>query len=150
MDPAQRSQDAEVKLSAVAGKFPKTKPGRLARYYAALCMMDMDKLNQASEELNKLETGSDKELAALANFQRALIAERTGKADQAIGLLRALANSGSILVPKPMVELELAGILKQSNPKEAITLYQQIKKDYPNSAVADEADQGLEQLTPQS
>ena len=150
MDPAQRSQDAEVKLSAVAAKYPNTKPGRLARYYAALCMMDMDKLNQATEELNKLDTGSDKELAALANFQRALIAERTGKTDQAIQLLRALADSGSILVPKPMVQLELAGILRQSNPKEAVTLYQQIKKDYPSSAIADEADRGLEQIAPQS
>jgi predicted negative regulator of RcsB-dependent stress response len=150
VDPAQRSQDAETKLSAVASKYPNTKPGRLARYYAALCLMDLDKLNQASEELNKLETGSDKELAALANFQRALIAERTGKSDQAIQLLRALSNSGSILVPKPMVQLELAGVLRQTNPKEAVTLYEQIKKDYPNTAVADEADRGLGEIAPKS
>ena len=150
MDPTQRSQDAQVKLAAVAAKYPSAKPGRLARYYSALCLMDLDKLNQASEELNKLETGSDKELAALANFQRALIAERTGKADQAIQILRALANSGSILVPKPMVQLELAGILRQTNPKEAVALYEQIKKDNPNTAVADEADRGLSEIGPQS
>ena len=150
LDPAQRSQDAETKLSAVAAKYPNTKPGRLARYYAALCLMDLDKLNQASEELDKLQTGSDKELGALANFQRALIAERTGKTDQAVQLLRGISNSGSILVPKPMVQLELAGILKQTNPKEAVTIYQQIKKDYPNTAVADEADRGLGEIAPQS
>jgi len=51
----------------------------MARYYSALCLMDLDKLNQASEELKRLENGSDKELAALAKFQEALIAERTGK-----------------------------------------------------------------------
>jgi len=149
-DPAQRSQDAEVKLSAVAAKYPNARPGRLARYYSALCLMDLDKLNQASEELNKLDAGSDKELAALANFQKALIAERTGKADQAVQILRALSNSGSVLVPKAMVQLELAGILRQNNPKEAITIYEQIKKDYPNSSMADEADRGLEALNPQS
>jgi predicted negative regulator of RcsB-dependent stress response len=150
MDPMQRSQDAQVKLSVVAAKYPSTKPGRLARYYSALCLMDLDKLNAASEELNKLDTGSDKELAALANFQKALIAERTGKTDQAIQLLRALVDSGSILVPKAMVQLELAGILRQSNPKEAVTLYEQIKKDNPSSAIADEADRGLSELGPQS
>jgi predicted negative regulator of RcsB-dependent stress response len=112
--------------------------------------MDLDKLNQASEELNKLNAGSDKELGALANFQRALIAERTGKTDQAAQILRTLLNSGSILVPKAMVQLELAGILRQSNPKEAITIYEQIKKDYPNSSMADEADRGLGALNPQS
>jgi predicted negative regulator of RcsB-dependent stress response len=149
-DPNQRSQDAEVKLAAVATNFPGTKPGRLARYYSALCLMDMDKLNQASEELKKLETGSDKELAALADFQKALIAERTGKSDQAIQILRALANSGSILVPKPMVQLELAGILRQTNPKEAVALYEQIKKDNPNTSLADEADRGLGAIAPQS
>jgi predicted negative regulator of RcsB-dependent stress response len=150
VDPAQRSQDAEVRLSAVAAKYPNTSPGRLARYYSAICLMDLDKLNQASEELKKLETGSDKELAALANFQKALIAERTGKNDQAIAILRALSSSGSILVPKPLVLLELAGILRQTSPKEAIALYEQIKKDYPNTNVADEADRGLGELAPRS
>ena len=150
VDPTQRSHDAEVKLSAVAAKYPNTKPGRLARYYAALCLMDQDKLNQASEELNKLDAGSDKELAALANFQKALIAERTGKTDQAIQTLRTLASSGSILVPKAVVQLELAGILRKTNPKEAAALYEQIKKDNPSSAIADEADRGLSDLGPQS
>jgi len=149
-DPTQRSQDAEVKLSAVASKFPNTNPGRMARYYSALCLMDLDRLNQASEELNKLDAGSDKELAALANFQRALIAERTGKTDQAVQLLRALLNSGSVLLPKPLVQLELAGVLRQSNPKEAASLYEQIKKDHPNTAIADEADRGLGAIAPQS
>jgi predicted negative regulator of RcsB-dependent stress response len=150
VDPTQRSQDAEVRLSAVAVKYPNTSPGRMARYYSALCLMDLDKLNQASEELKKLQNGSDKELAALANFQQALIAERTGKNDQAILILRTLSTSGSILVPKPLVLLELAGILRQTNPKEAVTLYEQIKKDYPNTNVADEADRGLGQLAPPS
>jgi predicted negative regulator of RcsB-dependent stress response len=150
IDPSQRSQDAEIKLSAVASKYPGTNPGRMARYYSALCLMDLDRLNQASEELNKLDAGSDKELAALANFQRALIAERTGKTDQAIQLLRSLANSGSVLLPKPVVQLELAGILRQTNPKEAVALYEQIKKDHPNTAIADEADRGLGALSPQS
>lgn len=150
VDPAQRSQDAEVKLAAVAAKYAGTRPGHYARYYSALCLMDLDKLNQASEELNKLNAGSDKELGALANFQRALIAERTGKTDQAVQILRTLSNSGSILVPKAMVQLELAGVLRQSNPKEAITIYEQIKKDYPNSSMADEADRGLGALNPQS
>jgi predicted negative regulator of RcsB-dependent stress response len=150
MDPAKRSQDAEVKLSAVAAKYPHTNPGRMARYYAALCLMDLDKLNQASEELSKLQTGSDKELAALANFQKALIAERTGKNEEAIQILRTLLNSGSVLLPKPIVQLELAGALRQSNPKEAAALYEQIKKDHPNTPIADEADRGLEAIAPQS
>jgi len=149
-DPTQRSQDAEVKLAAVASRFPSTTPGKLARYYSAICLMDLDRLNQASEELNKLGAGSDKELSALAQYQKARIAERNGKTDEAIKILRALSTSGSVLVPKSLVLLELAQALRASNPKEAVTLYEQIKKDFPNSPLADEADRGLEMITPKS
>jgi predicted negative regulator of RcsB-dependent stress response len=147
---AQRAQDAETKFAAAAAKYPSTRPGKLARYYAALCLMDLDRLNQASEELNKLDTGSDKELAALADYQKALIAERNGKNEEAVKILRALSKSGSILVPKPVVLLELAGILRQSDPKEAASIYEQLKKDFPNSSIVDEADRGLQILAPKS
>jgi predicted negative regulator of RcsB-dependent stress response len=150
VDPNQRAQDAETKLAAVADKFPSTKPGKLARYYAALCLMDLDKLNAASEQLSKLDAGSDKELGALAQFQKALIAERTGKNDEAIKTLRALSTTDSVLVPKPMVLLELAGVLRLTDPKQATTMYEQIKKDYPNTNIAEQADKELSALHPAS
>ena len=149
-DAAQRSKEAESKLVVVADKYPHTDSGKLARYYSALCLMDMDRLNQASEELKKLDAGSDKELSALAEYQKALIAGRTGKSDDAVKILRKLSDSGSVLVPKPLVLLELAGVLRQSDPKQAASVYQQIKKDYPNTTVADEADRGLGTITPKS
>jgi len=149
-DPAQRSQDALSKFNAVASQYPHTNPGKLARYYAALCLMDLDKLNQAMEELKKLHAGSDKELAALGQYQMALIDERSGKKDDAVKTLRALSTSGSVLVPKPMVLLELASVLSQTDPKQATGIYEQLKKDYPNTAVADQADRGLDLLTPKS
>lgn len=145
-DPAKRAEDAQVKFAAVAVHWPNTKPGKLARYYSALCLMDQDKLNQASEELKKLDAGGDKELAALAQFQTAMIAERNGKKEEAISELKALSTSGSVLVPKPMALLEMANILSQTDPKQATSVYQQLKKDYPNTAVADQADRGLELL----
>lgn len=149
-DPEKRAQDAQPKLAAVAAQYPRTNPGKLARYYSALCLMDLDRLNQASQELKKLDAGSDKELAALAKYQTALIAERDGKKDEAIKTLQGLSTSGSVLVPKPMVLLELAGLYSQTDRKQATALYEQLKKDYPNTPVADEADRGLELLGPNS
>jgi predicted negative regulator of RcsB-dependent stress response len=149
-DASQRAQQAQTKLSEVASKYPRTNPGKLARYYSALCLMDMDRLNQAGEELKKVDAGSDKELAALSQYQMALIAERTGKTDDAVKMLRALSTSGSALVPKPMVLLELAQIFSQTDPKQASSLYEQLKKDYPNTSIADQADRGLGLLAPKS
>jgi predicted negative regulator of RcsB-dependent stress response len=149
-DAAKRAEAAQPKLEAVANQYPRTNPGKLARYYSALSLMDEDKLNQASEELKKLDAGSDRELSALAKYQTALIAERSGNKDEAIKTLKELSTAGSVLVPKPMVLLELAGIYSQSDRKQATTLYEQLKKDYPNTPVADEADRGLEMLAPNS
>jgi TolA-binding protein len=150
-DSQKRSQDAEVKFAAVAQKYPSTNPGRLARYYDALTLLDLDKQNQSIEELKKLIGGSDKELSAMAQYQLATVYARTGKIDDAAKNYRAVADSKSVLVPRPLVLLELADLLRQSNPSEATSIYQQVKKDYPtNSAISERADRGLDLIVPKS
>jgi tetratricopeptide (TPR) repeat protein len=149
-DENARAQDALNKFLGAADKYPSTNPGKLARYYAALCLEDMERHNQAVEELKKISGGSDKELAAMAQYQIAVIDFRTGKTDEAIKLYRALADKPSVLVPRPFVLLNLAEALRKSNPKEAETIYQQIKKEFPDTALAEQADRGLDSLSPKS
>ena len=149
-DERARSQDAFNKFSKLADTYPSTNPGKLARYYAALCMEDLERRNQALEELKKISGSSDKELAAMAQYQMAVIYARTGKMDDAVKLLRVLADKPSLLVPRPLVLLELAGTLRNSNPKEASKIYQQIKKEFPDSTIADQADRGLDSIAPKT
>lgn len=145
-----RVQDALSKFTAVADKYPSTNPGKLARYYSALCLEDLERHNQALEELKKISGGSDKELSAMAQYQTAVIEVRTGKTDDAIKLFRALADKRSAIVPRPLVLLELAGALRNSNPKEAASIYEQIKKEFPDTTLADQADRELESLSTKS
>ena len=147
---AARAEDAVQKFSVVAEKYPNTNPGRLAAYYAALCYEDLERHNQALEQLKKLSSGKDKELAAMAQYQTGVIYERTGKIAEAVKVFRALTDHSSVFVPRPLVLLELAETLRQSNPKEAASVYEQLKKEFPNTPVAEEADRGLETLAPQS
>jgi predicted negative regulator of RcsB-dependent stress response len=149
-DDATRSNDAESKFSMVADKYPNTSPGRLARYYAALSLEDLDRQNQALEQLKKISSGSDKELASMAEYQTAVIYTRTGKADEAVKIFRKLADKPSVFVPRPLALLELAGALRQTNPKEAVNTYQQVKKEFPESAISEEADRGLDTIAPKS
>jgi TolA-binding protein len=79
-----------------------------------------------------------------------VIYERTGKTAEAIKIFRDLSDHSSVFVPRPLVLLELAETLRQSNPKEAVSVYQQLKKEFPNTPVSEEADRGLETLAPQS
>jgi predicted negative regulator of RcsB-dependent stress response len=145
-----RAQDASVKFAAVADKYPSTNPGKLARYYSALTLEDLERHNQALEELKRISGSSDKELAGMAQYQMAVIYARTGKPDDAVKIFRALADKPTVLVARPLVLLELAGVLRQSNPKEAVAIYQQIKKEFPDTTIADEADRGLDALAPKS
>ena len=145
-----RAEDAVQKFSAVAQKYPNTNPGRLAAYYAALCYEDLERHNQALEQLKKISSGKDKELVAMAQYQIGVIYERTGKPADAVKVFRDLADHSSVFVPRPLVLLELAETLRQSDPKQAADVYTQLKKEFPNTAVSEEADRGLETLAPKS
>jgi predicted negative regulator of RcsB-dependent stress response len=149
-DETAKSNDAAQKFAAVADKYPSTNPGRLARYYQALCLENLDRQNQALEQLRKIISGSDKELAAMAQYQTAVIYARTGKPDDAAKTFRALADKPSTFITRPLALLELAGVLRQTNPKEAANVYQQIKKEFPDTTLAEQADRGLDTLTPKS
>ncbi len=146
-----RAEAALPKFTAVADKYPHTNPGRLARYYQVLTLEDLERHNQALEELKKISSGSDKELAAMAQYQMANIYARTGKTDDAVKLYRTLAEQRSVFVPRPLVLVELADLLRQTNPTEAANLYQQIKKEFPDdTTVTDRADRGLGMIAPKS
>ena len=149
-DETSKSNDAAQKFGAVADKYPNTNPGRLARYYQALSLENLDRQNQALEQLKKISSGSDKELAAMAQYQTAVIYARTGKPDDAAKLFRALADKPSTFITRPLALLELAGVLRQTNPKEATNVYQQIKKEFPDTTLAEQADRGLDTLAPKS
>jgi predicted negative regulator of RcsB-dependent stress response len=149
-DERARSQDAFNKFSKLADTYPSTNPGKLARYYAALALEDLDRQSQALEELKRISGSSDKELAAMAQYQMAVIYARTGKTDDAVKLLRGLADKPSVLVPRPLVLLELAGALRGSNPSEAANIYRQIKKEFPDTNIADQADRGLDSIASKS
>jgi hypothetical protein len=149
-DEASRAQAASQKFTEVANKYPSTNPGKLARYYNALCLEDLEQHNQALEELKKVSSSGDKELSAMAQYQTAVLYGRAGKTDEAIKIYRSLADKNSVFVPRPMVLLELAAALRRSNPQEAATIYQQIKKEFPDSTISEEADRGLGTLSPKS
>jgi tetratricopeptide (TPR) repeat protein len=149
-DEASRSNDALNKFNAVANKYPGTLPGKQARYYAALCLEDLERQNQALEDLKKLASGSEKELASMARYQIGVIYSRTGKPDDAAKIFRELADKRSVFVPRPVALLELANTLRQTNPKEAAKVYQQVKTEFPDTAVSEQADRGLDLLAPKS
>jgi len=139
-------EDAAKKFAEVAGQYGRTRPGLMARYYAALSLEKLGRWEEAQKWLREMENSGDAEFAALARFNLAETYNRTGKLDQAAALYRQLIEKPAALVPKPLAMLALADNLSTRNPAEAQKLYEQIKKDYPDSAIADQAERALESL----
>jgi predicted negative regulator of RcsB-dependent stress response len=145
-DANKKFTEAEQKFSAVASKYPHTRASELSRYYAALSFEKLDKNAEARALLQGLTSSSDEEVAAMARFELAGLDDRMGQGDEAAKLYQQLIAKPTVLVPKPVVMLALAQHYGQKNPAEAAKLYGQIKTDYPDTPIAEQADQALSLL----
>jgi predicted negative regulator of RcsB-dependent stress response len=149
-DATKKFTDAEQKFADVAAKYPHTRPGELARYYVGLSYEKLDKDDLAKASLQGVAGSSDAEIAALAKFELAGLDDRTGQGDEAVKLYQALIDKPSVLVPKAVVMLTLAQHYAAKDPAQAAKLLNQIKADYPDSPVAEQADQALALLPSKS
>ena len=147
---SQKFTLAAQQFSDVASKYPRTHAGQLARYYAALSYEKLDKTADAKKWLQELTSSSDPEVAALAQLELAGVDDRAGQDDEAVKLYQGLIAKPSVLVPKPVALMALAQHYSQKNPSEAAKLYAQIKAEYPDTPMAEQADQALALLAGKS
>jgi predicted negative regulator of RcsB-dependent stress response len=138
--------DAAKKFSDVASKYPGTKFGVLAKYYTALSDDRLGKDDDAKKLLQEVSGSSNADFAAMARFQLAQIEDRTGQGDDAARLYQQVIDKPSVFVPKPVAMLALAQHYAAKDPTQAAKLFSQIKTDYPDTPIAQQADQGLSLL----
>ena len=148
VDDKNKFTDSERKFLEVAGQYGRTRPGQVARYYAALSETQLKQFAEAEKNLKQLDSSADENLAGLARFQLAGVYDQEGKGPQAVDLYKQLTDKPTVFVPKPMVMLTLAGHYRKTDPAQAAKLYNQVKQEYPDAA--EQADQGLELLNAKS
>ncbi|HTS13365.1 MAG TPA: tetratricopeptide repeat protein [Candidatus Limnocylindrales bacterium] len=141
-DKTKFTQAAE-KFEDVAKKFPRTHSGELASYYAGLSLEKLNKDSDAKQWLQRAAGSSDESFASLARFELAQLEVRNGQGDEAVKIYQDMMAKPTVLVPKPVVMLALAEYYVQKNPSEAAKLYAQIKSEYPDTPIAQQADQEL-------
>jgi TolA-binding protein len=145
-DASKKFTDAQQKFADVASKYPRTRSGRLADYYKALSLEKIGKNDDAMKSLQQLTASRDEEVSALAKFELAKLDDATGQSDEAAKLYQQLIDKPSILVPKSLVMLTLAEHYIQKDPAQAQKILAQIKSDYPDTPIAEQADQDLSLL----
>jgi TolA-binding protein len=143
VDEKNKFVDASQKFGSVAMKYPRTRPGQIASFYAALSLEKLGKDEDARKWLQGLSESNSDDLAAKARFELAQLDDRAGRGDEAEKIYQALIAKPAVLVPKPMVMMALAEHYATKNPAEAAKLFAQIKTDYPDTPMAEQADQEL-------
>ena len=142
-DDAMKYSEAAQKFSDAAAKYPRTRPGQLAAYYAALSYEKIGKNAEAKKSLEGLVNGNDPGLTGLAKYALAQVDEKLGQGDEAAKLYQQLIDKPSDFVPKSVAMLALAQYYSHSKPAEAARLYAQIKMEFPDTPIAEQADQQL-------
>jgi predicted negative regulator of RcsB-dependent stress response len=137
---------AANKFGALAAKYPHTDDGVLAKYFAAISYIHANKNDDAKRLLTQLTTEKDPNLAALGTYQLAQLDEQNNQGDAAVKLYQQLIDHPAVMVPKSVAMLALAEHYSQTDPTQAAKLFNQIKTDYPDTPIADQADQGLSML----
>ncbi len=150
VDEKNKYTDAEKKFLEVANQYARTRPGQVARYYAALSEEHLKKFDDAEKNLKQLDSSGDESLTGLARFQLAWVYTQDNKGPQAVDLYKQLADKPTTFVPKPLVLLTLADYYRKTDPAQASKLYNQVKQDFPETPAADKADEGLELLNAKS
>ena len=143
VDERNKYTDAAQKFGAAAMKYPRTRPGQLSNYYAALSLERVGKNDDARKWLQGLADSNSEDFSAMARFELAQLNDRMGQPDEAVKIYQQLMAKPAVLVPRPVVMLALAQHYSQKNPVEAAKLYSQIKTEYPDTPIAEQADQEL-------
>jgi predicted negative regulator of RcsB-dependent stress response len=150
VDEKNKLTDAAQSFEKVSAHYARTRPGRLARYYAGLCYAQLGNNDEAQKWLRMVEGSSDAELAPLARLQLAQVLARMGKGDDAVKLYQQLIAKPSTFVPKAVAILALAEHYEKTNPAEATKLYTQLQTEFPNTSIATQAEERLAEMKPKS
>lgn len=135
----EKYKEALRQFTEVSSQFGRQRPGRWARYYAALCQRELGQSAEAEQQLVAIAGENDAELAAAAKMALATLYQRTSRTEEAEKIYRELETSPTAIVPKPAAQIALAELYQKTNPSRATALYQQIEKDYPGTSAADQA-----------
>jgi hypothetical protein len=149
---------ADVKFKKAAAGFDgvarrySTQPIALrARYYAALCRIELGDFDTARKDLEAIaaqKDGGGGLTSALARMALADLLKRRGHVEEAVEAYRALANDQGLPLPRDYALWNVATTLEEAgHPAEAAVAYRQLRDEFPSSVWATEAGRMASYLT---
>lgn len=139
---SERLQKAKEMFDAVAGSYGSMAAGRRARYYSALCLVEMGKLPEAEAALKEIAAIKDPAAIepAMASLRLAEVILASGRARDAAAFYKGLADDAASKLPKDQVLFGLAAALEAAGDKlEARRAYSDLVNRHPQSPFAQDA-----------
>jgi tetratricopeptide (TPR) repeat protein len=153
--PATTYATREEKYKKAAAEFEgveKSSSGEMrqrARYYAALCRLELGEVAPAEKTLAELAGRRDKDdlVPSLARLALADLHRRNGQSQKAIDSYQKMLDDSTFLLPRDHALLKLAAAQEEAAKlKEARASYERLVQEYPGSVYAGEARQRAEYL----
>jgi len=121
--------------------------GKIAKYYAGLCLKELNKNGEAIALLEPLSKEKS-DYGALALVALASVYESAGNLAKSTEVYQQIVNSGSPVAPKNVSLMHLAQLYEQENKSsEAAKIYQQVIKEFPGTSYTSDAEQKLKQIS---
>lgn len=137
---------ARKEFDAIRAEFPRTRSAQLAAYYVALCDHQLGQTDAAVAALEEVSRASDRNVAAQAQLTLAGFYQQRDRTADAAKLYRQLADNPSVTVPRSLALLELATLKAESDPAAARLLFDEIKREFPDTQIAAEVTRRMELL----
>jgi len=146
-DDKSKYEDAAKKFETVAKQYSHTRPGEMAAYYEGLSLEHLKKNNEAAVWFEQVSHSGEDDFASLARLELAQIDDEMNKSSDAEKLYKDLVAHPTVFVSKPVALMGLASHYRGlKNNAEAVKIYNEIKTEYPDSPLAQEAAQDIAML----
>ncbi len=144
---SEKYQKALTEFQKVSNNYGSHPVGKIAKYYTALSLQALGKINEAIAVLEPLSR-ENSDYGILGSVALAQIYEANGNLSKATEVYRQIVERNSPLAPKNVSLMHLAQLYEQQNKtSDATKIYQQVVKDFPNSSYSSEAEQKLKQAS---
>jgi tetratricopeptide (TPR) repeat protein len=139
---AEKFTKAAAAFDGVERRFGSRPAGVRAKYYAALCRVELGKLDEAEKALGEL--GGRREPGALepalARLALAGLHRRAGRVEKAVEVYRQLVDDPTLPLPRDHALMTLAETLEQAHRlSEARDAYRRLVEQFPTSTYVHQA-----------
>lgn len=145
---AEKWKAAVGEMDGVERRYGSLEAGKRARYYAALCRLELGEIATAEKVLQELAQGDKAAIdPALARLALADAYRRSGKLDQAISTYNQMIDDTALALPRDHVLMTLSHTLEDAKRlPEAGASYRRLANEFPESPYASEARQRADYL----